>query len=191
MRVTGGRARGIPLKIPKDKRIRPALDQVRESIFSSIGASIENAVVLDLFSGTGSYGLESLSRGARSVTMIELEKQSTQTIRTNLVAVQKSMQLSAPKVDVTIHCCNVLQWQPILPNSFDYVFADPPYSILVEIQDGLFELARNSLQKEGILWLEAPGEYDFIPDGWVLLKKKGGKRGSPSILKYQMASFSS
>ena len=71
MRITGGRAGGIPLKAPKGNHTRPATDRLRESVFSSLGASIEGCKVADLFAGTGSYGLEALSRGAASSTFFE------------------------------------------------------------------------------------------------------------------------
>ena len=70
MRLTGGRARGIPLKAP-DEGTRPATDQLREAVFSSLAARIPGARVLDLFAGSGSYGLEAWSRGADRVVFIE------------------------------------------------------------------------------------------------------------------------
>ena len=62
MRITGGKARGISLKAPKDQKTRPATDRMRESLFSSLTTSIIDASCVDLFAGTGSYGFEALSR---------------------------------------------------------------------------------------------------------------------------------
>ena len=68
MRVTGGLARGIPLRVPAKGGVRPATDYIREAVFNSLAAFVPGTHVLDLFAGTGAYGLEALSRGAASAT---------------------------------------------------------------------------------------------------------------------------
>ncbi|MEJ6621751.1 MAG: RsmD family RNA methyltransferase, partial [Opitutae bacterium] len=65
MRICGGLARGIPLLVTKGIEIRPATDANRERLFSSLGENVIDTHFLDLFAGTGSYGLEALSRGAK------------------------------------------------------------------------------------------------------------------------------
>jgi 16S rRNA (guanine966-N2)-methyltransferase len=187
MRITGGKARGIVLKVPKDKRIRPALDQVRERVFSSIGVGIEGASVLDLFAGTGSYGLEAMSRGAISATFVELEKQSSQVIRLNIASVLKSMQATEKDVATEVITTNVFSLKRLF-GKFDYIFADPPYSLIEENKVALFDLVKESIAEDGSFWLEAPGEFECEPEGWKLVRKKGGKRGSPSSLVYQLSS---
>ena len=72
MRVTGGSARGIPLRVPAKGGVRPATDYIREAVFNSLAAFVPGTHVLDLFAGTGAYGLESLSRGAASATCVDL-----------------------------------------------------------------------------------------------------------------------
>ena len=77
MRVIGGSLKGKKLSIPLDKSTRPLRDMVRESIFnildhsSKVSKNINNSKVLDLFSGTGSFGIECLSRGAKEVIFFE------------------------------------------------------------------------------------------------------------------------
>ena len=71
MRISGGIARGIPLRVTKSKSLRPATEANRERLFSSIANQIQHKKVLDLFAGTGSYGLEALSRGAKNAHFIE------------------------------------------------------------------------------------------------------------------------
>ena len=66
MRICGGAARGITLRVPKGDLVRPATDGMRQSLFSSLGARVPDARVLDLFAGSGAYGLEAVSRGARA-----------------------------------------------------------------------------------------------------------------------------
>src|SRR5258705_11275862 len=64
MRISGGVARGIPLVVPKGDAVRPATDGMRQAVFSSLGGRVVDACFLDLFAGSGAYGLEALSRGA-------------------------------------------------------------------------------------------------------------------------------
>ncbi len=90
MRITGGRARGIPLHAPRGRETRPATDQLREAVFSSLGPRVEGARVADLFAGTGSYGLEALSRGATSGCFVENNRQALVCLRANLAAVLRS-----------------------------------------------------------------------------------------------------
>ena len=70
IRISGGLARGIPLKVTKSKLLRPATEANRERLFSSIRESLRGSRVLDLFAGSGSYGLEALSRGAKHVHFV-------------------------------------------------------------------------------------------------------------------------
>ena len=71
MRITSGFARGISLDAPKGDTTRPATDAARQAIFSSLGEAVVGAQVLDMFAGTGSYGLEAASRGAKSAVFVE------------------------------------------------------------------------------------------------------------------------
>ncbi|HTB63133.1 MAG TPA: RsmD family RNA methyltransferase, partial [Opitutales bacterium] len=96
MRITGGRARGIVLKIPQRGELRPATDYLRQAVFSSLGPRVVGARVLDLFAGTGAYGLEALSRGAAHVTWVDANGSAITAIRANLAAVAKSMGHNAP-----------------------------------------------------------------------------------------------
>src|SRR5210317_1086641 len=91
MRITGGRARGIPLSTGRAKHVRPATDRMREAVFSSLGQRIEEALVLDIFAGSGSYGLEALSRGAKSVLFVDKHPQAVIALQQNLAVVLKSL----------------------------------------------------------------------------------------------------
>lgn len=91
MRIVGGTLRGRALATPKDTRIRPTSDRVREAIFNILahgidGFSIEGVQVLDLFSGTGALGLEALSRGARFCLFVEEDAEARGLIRQNVEA---------------------------------------------------------------------------------------------------------
>jgi 16S rRNA (guanine966-N2)-methyltransferase len=95
-------------------------DRVRESLFSSIAAMIPESTVLDLYAGTGSLGLEALSRGAAGVTFVERDRKALQALRRNIDAVGLGGEVVAREVDSFLdrsdaHC--------------DLAFVDPPYAV--------------------------------------------------------------
>lgn len=83
-RVIAGQARGMKLKAVPGERTRPIMDRVKEALFSIIGSRIRQANFLDLFAGTGSVGIEALSRGAQFALFVELNRGAVHTIRGNL-----------------------------------------------------------------------------------------------------------
>jgi 16S rRNA (guanine966-N2)-methyltransferase len=124
MRITGGQVKGRRLASLKGLNIRPSSDQVREAIFNIIGQDLSGLKVLDLFAGTGSLGLEALSRGAQRVVFIDNSKQSINLIKNNLdlCGFQRYGEIlrrdlrKAPQ-----------QSQFLRGEIFDLVFLDPPY----------------------------------------------------------------
>src|SRR3954462_8903224 len=90
MRISGGVARGIQLVTPKGDATRPATDGMRQGVFSSLGAAVVGARFLDLFAGSGAYGLEAISRGAAGGVFVEQNGKAAGCVRQNLVAVCKS-----------------------------------------------------------------------------------------------------
>src|SRR3712207_2672695 len=76
LRIVGGQFGGRRLAVPKDTRVRPTADRIREAWMSILGGALPGARVLDLFAGSGALGLEALSRGAHSVTFVELNAAS-------------------------------------------------------------------------------------------------------------------
>jgi 16S rRNA (guanine966-N2)-methyltransferase len=108
---------------PKDTRVRPTADRVREAWMSILGAELEGARVLDLFAGSGALGLEALSRGATWVTFVELNPPSLKALEQNIAALNVSD-------GVTIHRGDAMRYAERLPEgAFDLVLADPPYTI--------------------------------------------------------------
>lgn len=84
MRIVGGEAKGRRLKHPKTMGTRPVIDRVKTALFDILGGDVEGARFLDLFAGTGSVGLEALSRGAEHATFIEISHQVAAVLRENL-----------------------------------------------------------------------------------------------------------
>ncbi|MDR0728477.1 MAG: RsmD family RNA methyltransferase [Puniceicoccales bacterium] len=91
MRISGGGARGIPLISISGRELRPATGSLREALFSSLGPWIQDKTFLDLFAGTGSYGLEALSRGARAGVFVEKNRRTAEILHQNLQAVLQSL----------------------------------------------------------------------------------------------------
>tara|TARA_B100001248_G_scaffold258594_1_gene242982 strand:+ start:1130 stop:1702 length:573 start_codon:yes stop_codon:yes gene_type:complete len=158
MRITGGIARGIPLKVPQKTTVRPATDFLREAIFSSLGPIVQDASFLDLFAGTGAYGLETLSRGACLGTFVERDRKTILTLKDNLAAVAKSLQCDPGACECISK--DVLNFTPKNEQRFDLIFIDPPYEMSRDGIEPLLEKLPAWLTptETARIILEIPGE---------------------------------
>src|SRR3954469_9321329 len=121
MRIVGGKWKGKNLISPADFRVRPTAEHVRAALLELLSADLEGARVLDLFAGTGALGLEAISRGARSADFVEFRPASLHALKANVVALRLREQTRIFKRDA-------LPFAGMLgPDSYDVVFADPPY----------------------------------------------------------------
>jgi len=185
MRITGGRARGIVLKTPRRGNLRPATGFLRQAVFSSLAAKVGGARVLDLFAGTGAYGLEALSRGAAHATWVDANASAVEAIELNLAAVAKSMgAVKSAALGLALEG-DAFVWLPAPGVEFDLVFVDPPYALLPQFGAPLLERAAAWLAQgeNARLLLEAPGEYEPTPPpGWTLVRRLGQGRRQPNSL---------
>lgn len=124
MRVVAGSAKGVRLA-PVPRGVRPVSDRAREGVFSSLGAMVPGARVLDLFAGTGAMAIEALSRGAEHAVLVERDRAALRTIRENLVRARVA---HAAEV-VASNVGSFLTADPERLSGFDLVLADPPYAI--------------------------------------------------------------
>lgn len=124
MRITGGKAKGRILASLKGSRIRPTSDRVREAIFSLIGQDTTGLHVLDLFAGTGSLGIEAISRGAFEALFVDNLFQSIKLIEKNLRLCGFESVGSVLKKDLSKGFSGA---SPLMKEKFDLVFIDPPY----------------------------------------------------------------
>jgi 16S rRNA (guanine966-N2)-methyltransferase len=109
--------------MPKDSRVRPTADRVREAWMSILGEALDGARVLDLFAGSGALGLEALSRGATSVVFVELNPPSLKALEENIASL-------AVDEAVTVHRADAMRYaERLAERAFDVVLADPPYTI--------------------------------------------------------------
>lgn len=165
MRVVAGVARGRPLRAPAGRATRPTSDRVREAMFSTITSmqEIEGASVLDLFAGSGALGIEAISRGAASVTLVDSDRAAVEAIRANLEV------LGELRDRATVVRSDAPRYAEGAP-PFDLVLADPPYEFA-----GWTGLLAALCPKTGLLVAETGGPWDPGP-GWetVKVKKYGG-----------------
>ena len=157
MRIIGGKYKGNTLYFPKDKdrEVRPLKDIARESIFNLLIHSnkilfqFDKCNVLDLYSGTGSFGLECLSRQARSVCFVEKAKDTSKILEQNIekLKVKKNADIFLDDV------INLIKKRNIFKSKFDLIFCDPPFRD--QNIEKLIQLIciNNMLQKNGILVL--------------------------------------
>lgn len=188
MRITGGPARGIPLSLPKGDKVRPATDALRQAVFSSLAARVPGARFLDLFAGSGAYGLEALSRGASGGTFVEKDARTAAFIRDNIAAVCKS--LRRPHDDLQVINADATKVTP--GAAPDLVFVDPPYEIIADVAPAIFaRLAEFQAAKPDILVIfEMPGDQTLAPAGWIAVKRlgKGGRQPTAVFFKPSPAS---
>ena len=120
MRITGGKYCGRKVFIPQGSmEIRPAMDRMRESLFSIIGP-IEGIAFCDLFSGSGCVGLEAASRGAKTVHLVEMDRDKQEVMERNIAWAKEDC-------DIRIFFANVLRYIPSCKSVYDIVYADPPF----------------------------------------------------------------
>ena len=122
MRIVAGRLGGRRLAVPRDTRVRPTADRVREAWMSIVAPELPGARVLDLFAGSGALGLEALSRGAVSADFVEIGPGSLAALRQNISELGVAG-------EAKVHRADALRFAGRLePAAFDLAFADPPYT---------------------------------------------------------------
>ena len=121
IRVIAGSAKGRRLKLVTGNSTRPIMDRVKEALFNIIGQEIVSSTFLDLFAGTGSVGIEALSRGAKQAIFVENNRNAIQTLKFNLEVTQLKHNAIIRHVDVRVF----LKKQPAA-TPFDYIYIAPP-----------------------------------------------------------------
>lgn len=164
MRIIAGTYRGRSLNYPKDKHFRPTQDRVKEAIFSSISPILKNAVVLDLCCGTGSFGLEALSRGASQVTLVDKD---TTYAKLNVQVLQ---------AEAKVIKANAKTFLEKTEDHYDILLFDPPYKDHL-LYEAIFALviSRSLINEGGVFVVEYESGYMLpeLPDWRVKLYKYG------------------
>ena len=124
MRIIGGEFRGRKLLSVRGRGTRPTADRIREAIFNILSSRVHEAVVLDLFAGTGALGLEALSRGAQKAVFVETDKNTLSILRRNVEAIGLEQRATMIKWDIlkNLVCLRAFSGRVNL------AFMDPPYA---------------------------------------------------------------
>ena len=166
MRVVSGKYRGKKLKEFELGSTKPTLDRVKESIFNLIQFDVLDAVVLDLFSGTGALGIEAISRGAKKVYLIDSNPKAVNLINDNLKGIDGNF------VVKNIDALSFLN----IGEKFDIVLLDPPYKTDLGVKAIDKIIKEDKLNENGIIIFETAAElgFEFDYNGYEISKRKYG-----------------
>jgi 16S rRNA (guanine966-N2)-methyltransferase len=181
MRISGGKARGISLVVPKGDAVRPATDGMRQAVFSSLAARVPGARFLDLFAGSGGYGLEAFSRGASGGVFVEQSPKALACLRRNIEAVGRSMKTGVGPLQVSAGDAVRVPWSGNAPP--DLVFIDPPYELIEDVSPRLFARLEVVLAEhpDPVIVFEMPGAVTLSPSGWSVVKRLGKGAHQPTV----------
>lgn len=176
MRVVSGKYRGKKLKEFDIATTRPTLDRVKEAIFNLIQFDVQNAIVLDLFSGTGALGLEAISRGAKTTYLIDNNPQAINLIKDNLKNVSESYKLIKD---------DAINFLTKTSQKFDIVLLDPPFNSNLGVEAINVIVGNNLLNKNGIIVFETSNDkpFSFENKGYSVKYKKYGSVSVYKIIK--------
>jgi 16S rRNA (guanine966-N2)-methyltransferase len=157
MRIIAGEHRGRRIAAPPGRGTRPMLDRVREALFSTLGERVEGARVLDLCAGSGSLGLEALSRGAQSARLVERDRKTLAVLRSNVEALALGERAQSAAGDAL----DPASWGGA-DARYELVFFDPPYPWLRDgtqralVLRAVREIVARCLDPEGTMVLHTP-----------------------------------
>ena len=178
MRVVAGTARGTVLKTPEGMLTRPTADRVKEAVFSILHFDVQDAVVLDLFGGTGQLGIEALSRGARRAVFVDQQQKACELIKENLRRTRFTQQGTVVRGDY-------LEYLKRTKEKFDIILLDPPYAE-VFLENALKCITEiDILKTDGIIVAERPVEkaLSFEFEGYT--RSKDYKYGKTLLTIYR------
>jgi 16S rRNA (guanine966-N2)-methyltransferase len=176
MRIIAGEHRGRRIAAPPGRDTRPMLDRVREAMFSTLGTCVPGARVLDLYAGSGSLGLEALSRGARNARMIEKDSRAIAVLKENVELLGMGDRAEVVRGDAL----RPDLWMPVLSEGAsegraDLAFVDPPYEKMEDgesrtlVLERVGQILRDVVRTGGCLVLHAPSrgiDAHVVPGDW-------------------------
>ncbi|WP_111978778.1 16S rRNA (guanine(966)-N(2))-methyltransferase RsmD [Algibacillus agarilyticus] len=166
IRIIAGLWKGKKLPVLDAQGLRPTTDRVKETVFNWLMFKVADRNVLDCYAGSGSLGIEALSRGAQSVTLIEKHKSTAQQLNKNIQS------LSSAQIKVENQDCLTFLHQTA--QQFDLVFIDPPFNCGLAAQTISALVDNNKLANNALIYLEVEKNLTQViwPDNWQVLKEK-------------------
>lgn len=175
MRIIAGKYRHINLETLEGEHTRPTKDMVKEALFSSLGIFDGNESFLDLFGGSGSMGLEALSRGCKRVVINDFFRDAYRIILKNVKKVEEKVEVYNLDYE---DCIKTLK-----DNPFDYIFLDPPYKFADF--DKIFNLfVDNQIVKDSTVIIFETAKATKIKDQYLNFKEYKTKKYGISVLHY-------
>ena len=176
MRIIAGSARGRRLKGPDTRETRPVTDRVREAVFSSIGSWVQDADVADLYAGSGSFGLEALSRGAASVVFVEKGRRALEALDENISALGLGGVVVSGEVRRFLHRADSI---------FHLVFIDPPWDLPTTLLDEELAMLDRILSPDGevVVSRRATDRAPRPPETWRVATDR--RYGDTRIFRYE------
>ncbi len=144
IKIIGGKFKGRKIVVPQTK-LRPTISVVKEAVFDIIAEGIVNSYVLDLFAGSGNYGIEAFSRGATKVDFVDKSKESCKVIRQNLKDFNLTANVFSLDFRRFLQCWNA---------QYDFIFASPPYFMGFENDILKYISKYQRLNDNGLLFLQ-------------------------------------
>ena len=156
MRIISGTARGTRLYTLEGQTTRPTLDRVKESIFNIIQNEVPNSIFLDLFSGSGSIGLEAASRGAKKVILCDKSKEAIKIISKNIEKTHLSKKVELYNLDYE------LLLKTKVRENLDIVYIDPPYDSDFAIKSVEILINKKLVNENSIIIIETDNEKKIL-----------------------------
>ena len=182
MRVISGLRKGHKLKTPKGTDVRPTEDRVKESLFNILKNIDQNSIILDGFAGSGSIGIEFLSRGAKLCYFIDRSAESIKSIEENLTHTKLKENGIVIKRDLLLMIKDFKKDNI----KFDYIYLDPPFNQLNLVKDVLNEISLNDiLNINGKIIIEHEKELELEEKLYNFEKTDHRKYGSKIITFYR------
>ncbi len=178
MRITGGKYCGRKVIIPTGElEIRPAMDRMRESLFSILGP-LDGVSFCDLFSGSGCLGLEAASRGATLVHLVEMDRAKKEIM-------EKNISWALEGCDIQIFFSNVLKFIPTSRIQYDIVYADPPFPMSKKTQLAELVDRRKMVKPDGLFIIHFPSpEEPQWPERFGSLHLVDTRKYGRNMLKF-------
>ncbi len=180
MRVIAGTARSLPLKTREGKDTRPTTDRIKETLFNVLQPYVQEAVFLDLFSGSGGIGIEALSRGAYHAYFVENDAKAIECIIDNLKFTKFTERATVLKQDV------ISALSGISEKEVDIIFMDPPYDQLFEKRVLEVLSSKNYVTEDTMIIVEASLRTDFSyldELGFEIVKEKKYKTNKHMFIR--------
>ncbi len=181
MRVIAGKARGCKLVTLDGLNTRPTIDRIKETLFNIINIDIQDTNFLDICGGSGAIAIEALSRGAKSATIVEKNKDAIKIIEKNLTHT-KLKELATVYNDDSINFLNSINNEI----KFDIIYIDPPYELKLYIDIIKIIIQKKLLNEDGIIIVEkASNDEQYNFDKLEIYKQKKFKTTTLDFLKYR------